>query len=148
VAAVASAAAAGCGGSSKKVTTTQSGRAAPVAPGPSPRTATSTATRTASVPPTTTTGASNVRLPATFTIRPGGALTPPTVGAPTGVAVHLTLISGDHAAHRAAVAGHTLSVAAGGRASVLLSGLRKGNYPLTVDGVRRGTLVIGVQPGP
>jgi hypothetical protein len=64
------------------------------------------------------------------------------------VGVQLTLVSGDHASHRAAVAGHTLSIPAGGRASTLLSGLKKGNYALAIDGVKRGTLIIGTQPGP
>ncbi|MGI8428529.1 MAG: hypothetical protein ACR2OB_04335 [Solirubrobacteraceae bacterium] len=43
---------------------------------------------------------------------------------------------------------HTLVVPARGRASVLLAGLRSGRYELKVDGVVRGALVIGGQPGP
>jgi hypothetical protein len=139
---------AGCGGStSKRPQTTAVRRAAPLPPA-------STTTRTATTSPRTTTttsgtaGASGVRLPATFVIHSGGRLTPSLIGAPTGVPVQLTVISGDFKAHRAAVAGHTLSVPAGGRSSLLLSGLGKGNYPLTVDGARRGTLVVGTQPGP
>jgi len=42
----------------------------------------------------------------------------------------------------------SLAVPAGGRASAPVAGLKPGRYPLKVDGVVRGALVIGVQPGP
>jgi hypothetical protein len=141
--------AAGCGGSSASKRTVATARKPPPPPARTtgPRTSTPTAS-TAGPPPRTTTGASNVLLPATFTVHSGGVVTPPSVAAPAGVIVELTLVSADHEAHRAEVAGRVLSVPAGGSASARLRGLAKGNYPLVIDGVRRGTLVIGAQPGP
>jgi len=41
-----------------------------------------------------------------------------------------------------------LSVRPGGRASVRVRGLRQGNYAIKVDGVVRGALEIGGEPGP
>lgn len=144
----------GCGGSSharstSSVTVSTSTRR-PV----SAKTATSasTQTRTASVPPeTTTTGASGVRLPATFAIRAQGALAPATVTAPSGVPVQLTVISEDGKPHRVVLQTpqpRALSVPAEGRAQATLTGLAKGQYPLQVDGATKGSLVIGGQPGP
>jgi len=105
-------------------------------------------TLTATTGKTSTAGASGARLPATFTIRSGEDLTPTIIGGPAGVTVDVTLISGDRMAHSATVAGRALMVPAGGRASAALGGLSKGNYPVLVDGAKRGTLVIGAQPGP
>jgi hypothetical protein len=70
------------------------------------------------------------------------------VATPTGVAVQLTIVARDGKAHSVVVAHRRLSVRAGGSASALLRGLAKGTYPLVVDGVRRGALVVGAQPGP
>jgi hypothetical protein len=89
-----------------------------------------------------------VRLPATFTIGPSGKLTPPTVSAPASVAVQLTVTSADGKPHRVTLGGHHLTVPAGGRASVLITGLKAGHYAVRVDGSPRGTLVMGAQPGP
>jgi hypothetical protein len=77
-----------------------------------------------------------------------GKLLPASVAAPAGVTIDVTLISADQTVHTATVAGHTLSVPARGRASVALLGLRRGTYPLIVDGSRAGSLVVGAQPGP
>ena len=108
--------------------------------------------QTATSPTTTsrisTTGASNVRLPATFTIGDGGKLTPPSVTAPADVLIGLTLVSGDGAAHRVTVGGRALAVPAGGRTYAVLRGLSRGRHPVLVDGSPRGTLVVGGQPGP
>jgi hypothetical protein len=41
-----------------------------------------------------------------------------------------------------------LPVPAAGRVSALLAGLPNGTYEVDVDGVRRGSLVIGSAPGP
>lgn len=98
-----------------------------------------------------TAGATQVRLPAAFVIRPGGRLDPPSVTSPALLTVDLTVASGDRGSHRVVLrtpAIHTLVVPARGRASVLLAGLRSGRYELKVDGVVRGALVIGGQPGP
>jgi hypothetical protein len=136
---------------------------------PAPATVTSsTTTTTTGATTATTTGAatatvhtnpskssppapSGARVPATFTIGSGGALSPPTVSAPTGFSIELTLISGDGKAH--AVVLRTpkpvaLKVPAAGRASVLLKSVVAGTYPLYVDGTQRGGLTVGSAPGP
>jgi hypothetical protein len=97
---------------------------------------------------TSTAGATGVRLPAVFTIAPGGKLTPASVSAPAGVLIGLTVISGDGRAHRVTVGVMALAVPAGGRAYAALQGLHTGRYPVLVDGVRRGTLIVGGQVGP
>ncbi len=86
-----------------------------------------------------------------FTIAPGGLLRPPSIGAPASFPVQVTMTSGDQRAHRVVLrtpTPHTLSVPAGGHASILLTGLAKGSYAVEVDGATRGALTIGVQPGP
>jgi hypothetical protein len=93
----------------------------------------------------------NARIPATFTIVPGGALSPPTITAPAHLPVQVTVISGDGRAHKAVL--HTptvyvLAVPAHGRATVLIADLKTGRYPMDVDGTARGALVIGGAPGP
>ncbi len=114
---------------------------------------TSTAARTATAPTrTTATSASNVRLPATFTIKPGGTLSPPAISAPAAVPIALTIVSGDGRSHHIVLElakPEALSVAAGGRVSVLLTAVRNGTYPVTLDGRRdAGSLTIGAAPGP
>jgi hypothetical protein len=89
-----------------------------------------------------------VRLPATFTIGAGGKLTPPSVTAPAGVLIGLTVISGDGAAHRVTVGARAIAVPAGGRTYTALRGLSRGRHPVLVDGAPRGTLVVGGAPGP
>jgi hypothetical protein len=92
-----------------------------------------------------------VRLPATFTIRAGGALVPPSVSAPTSIAIALTVISGDSHAHKVLLRtarSYSLKVPAHGRASVLIPAPRAGQYEIQVDGATRGALVVGAQPGP
>jgi hypothetical protein len=93
----------------------------------------------------------NARIPAMFTIGPGGAVTPPTITAPAHLPVQVTVISGDGRAHKAVL--HTpivyvLAVPAHGRATVLIANLKAGRYPLVVDGTARGALAIGGAPGP
>jgi hypothetical protein len=89
-----------------------------------------------------------VRLPATFTIGADGKLTPPSVSAPAGVLIGLTLISGDGAGHRVMVGTKAITVPPGGRTYTALRGLSRGRHPVLVDGARRGTLVVGGSPGP
>jgi hypothetical protein len=43
---------------------------------------------------------------------------------------------------------HSLSVPANGKASVLVPGLKAGEYRLEIDGATRGGLLIGGEPGP
>ena len=84
-------------------------------------------------------------------IRPGGKLVPPTVSAPAFLAVLVTVASGDGQQHRVLLktpTPHSLSVPAHGHASVLVPGLRAGQYPIDVDGTPRGALLIGGEPGP
>jgi hypothetical protein len=142
------------------------------ASGPTPTTATAAGSRSAGASATTAAGSASAaehaatstaarafgpssssgpRLPATFTITAGGSLTPPTVSSPASVPVELTLVSGDGRAHRVVLASATrrsLAVPAAGRASMLVAGLKVGRYAIVVDGTARGTLVIGVNPGP
>jgi hypothetical protein len=143
----------GCGGSNRPSATERSTR---------PATTTSRAstlpaqTRTTGphIPrkaTTTTTGASNVRLPATYVITAHGTLNPPTIFAPAGVTIELTVTSGDGHAHNVVLRttrAKTLAVPVGGRASITLSGLATGRYTLEVDGAPAGALIIGAQPGP
>jgi hypothetical protein len=89
-----------------------------------------------------------VRLPASFTIGAGGKLTPPSVTAPKGVLIGLTLISGDGRAHHVTVGARAIAVPAGGRSYTALQGLSPGRHPVIVDGSVRGTLVVGGQVGP
>jgi hypothetical protein len=87
-------------------------------------------------------------------------LNPNAVAAPAGVTIVLTIVSGDHRPHRVVVrtaparskaltyGAIFLTVPAGGRASVPVTDLMNGRYPLEVDGARAGALIIGAQPGP
>jgi hypothetical protein len=87
-------------------------------------------------------------VPATFTIKPGGGVAPPTIIVPPQFPVELTVVSGDGRAHRVVLHGRSLTVPAQGRAETLINGLRAGSYPLRIDGAPKGTLVIGGAPGP
>ncbi|HEY2771947.1 MAG TPA: hypothetical protein VGI87_15330 [Solirubrobacteraceae bacterium] len=81
----------------------------------------------------------------------GGQLSPRLVTAPAFLAVQLTVSSGDGKSHQVVLetpAPRTLSVPASGKASVLVPGLRAGEYALKVDGSTRGGLMIGGEPGP
>ena len=148
---------AGCGGSSHSNSST-----APSTSAASSATSTSIATASTSAsamsrstsprkPKHFATGSSNVRVPATFTVRPGTRLSPPQVSLPARLTVQVTVVSGDGHSHRVVVmtpSPRTLSVPAGGRASVLIGGLKVGRYPLELDGTTAGLLVTGAQPGP
>jgi hypothetical protein len=92
-----------------------------------------------------------VRLPATFEIGSGGSLSPTSVSSPAFLAIQLTLISADRRQHRAVLettVAHSLTVPPGGRASLLIAGLKAGRYVIQVDGAARGALLIGGEPGP
>jgi hypothetical protein len=154
----------GCGAGNRPSTTSRS----PVppasahtttagAPGTSPAAAPTQAPGAAhqsATPPAsnrTTTTATNVRLPARFEITGHATLSPSTVAAPAGVTIELTLSSGDGRPHQVRLRTappHSLSVPAGGRASLALTGLKDGSYELDVDGARAGALIVGAQPGP
>ncbi|HUA06330.1 MAG TPA: hypothetical protein VMB27_20655 [Solirubrobacteraceae bacterium] len=71
--------------------------------------------------------------------------------APAHIPVLLTVVSGDGRAHHTVIrtpVAHELTVPAHGRASVLLTGLKDGRYPLDIDGAPKGALVVGGAPGP
>jgi hypothetical protein len=90
-------------------------------------------------------------VPATFKVIAGGRLQPPLVTAPAFLAVQLTVVSSDGKGHKAVLMTPTprsLSIPANGRASVLVPGLKAGEYRLEVDGAMRGGLMIGGEPGP
>jgi hypothetical protein len=104
-------------------------------------------------PPTTTTHASApaARIPATYTISASGTLSPPTVAAPAGYDVQLTLISRAGRASTVVIVSKTplnLVVPAGGKTFAFLKKPPKGTYRIDVDGQQAGTLVIGAAPGP
>jgi hypothetical protein len=88
------------------------------------------------------------RVPARFTLGPGGRLSPPAVYVPAHIPVEVTVVSHDRRAHRVRVAQRLLTVAADGRASMLIRALPVGSYRIRVDGVTRGVLHIGGAPGP
>jgi len=122
-------------------------------------TTTTTQATTAAKPHTSTTSTSpesqpggagdetGIRVPATFTIR-NGRLSPPSIGLPAFLRISFGVRNLDANAHRVVFRGHTLAVPAHGSASVLVTGLKKGSYPVTLDGRRRALIVTGVQAGP
>ena len=80
-----------------------------------------------------------------------GRLVPSSVSAPAFLAVQLTVASGDGKQHRVLLktpTPHSLTVPAHGRASLIVPGLRAGQYQIEVDGAPRGILLIGGEPGP
>ncbi|MBV9310158.1 MAG: hypothetical protein JOZ73_04970 [Solirubrobacterales bacterium] len=80
-----------------------------------------------------------------------GSVSPPVISVPAFLAIQLTAVSADGKAHVVmleARSGVTLKVPPGGRASTLVPGLPASQYKLQVDGVARGTLVTGGEPGP
>jgi hypothetical protein len=96
-------------------------------------------------------GATNARVPATFTIGRAGAVSPSTVSAPAFLAIQLTVISGDGRPHHVVVQTQQqmrVSVPANGKATVLLAGLKAGDYTVQIDGQPKAKLVIGGEPGP
>lgn len=76
------------------------------------------------------------------------AVAPPTVTVPAFLPLQITARATDATEHRVTVAGATLTVGASGTASARLDGLRRGTYPVTVDGRALGELIVGDEPGP
>jgi hypothetical protein len=96
-------------------------------------------------------GSTNARVPATFIVNASGRLVPPVISAPAFLAVQASFISHDGTALTVLIKApkpRTLKVPAGGKASVLIPGLRAGRYPILLDGKRAGALSIGGEPGP
>lgn len=135
--------AAACGAGSTSTSTAPtsatagSGGVPQSAPAPSPTTSISPAN-----------GSSTAVLPASFVLSANGGLSPPSVAAPVDTTIHLTVTS--HAAQPVtlAVAGDSLTVPARAVAGIQIHGLRKGSYTITVDGAKRGALIVGARPGP
>jgi hypothetical protein len=103
------------------------------------------ASSTPSATSSTATAGINVRLPARFTILPGGSLNPSVVAVQAQVPLELIVISGDGRAHRALLhitGAKQLTVPPHGPAEQLVPALPAGSYPLSIDGRRRGELVV------
>ena len=167
---------AGCGGSSHSSSSTASSTpSTPTSSTTAATTAQSTSTGTVSAGPSTTTATTssrppevpkeqaskhskptapntNVRIPATFIIRSGGALTPPLISAPADVTIELRLRNEDSKAHRVQLTvphfPPEVLVPAGASATSEITGVRKGTYRLLVDGAAKGRIVVGAVPGP
>jgi hypothetical protein len=72
---------------------------------------------------------------------------------PAHTAIRLTVraVGSDSQTHRVVIEttpGHVLTISHGRAAGVLLIGSANGSYPIDVDGVKRGRLIVGVAPGP
>jgi hypothetical protein len=93
----------------------------------------------------------NVRIPAAFIIRAGGAVTPPLISAPANVTVELQLHNEDAKAHRLTLSVphfRGVAVPAHGTATADVTGVPKGTYRLLVDGAAKARIVVGAVPGP
>ena len=93
----------------------------------------------------------NVRIPATFIIRSGGALTPPLISAPADVTIELRLRNEDSKAHRVTLSvPHFggVAVPAHGTTTTDVTGVPKGTYRLLIDGAPKARIVVGAVPGP
>lgn len=106
-----------------------------------------TTTKKAVAPPP----AAGPRVPATYTIATGGTLSPTTISVPTGYTVEVTFVNHGNTTETATVRTPkpvTVTTAPGAEADALVSHLRKGTYPILINGNERGSLVIGSAPGP
>jgi hypothetical protein len=146
---------AACGGSSHSSSspaatnrTSSATATAPVTTASSSSAPTSTTATTTS----TSTKDTNVRLPASFTIHAGGVLTPPSIAAPKHTDIQLSVTAADGKTHSLAIEAsphyYYLKVKPGSPARAVLRELRDGHYTITVDGAKRGILIVGAVPGP
>jgi hypothetical protein len=109
----------------------------------------------AAAPPTAGTGPGAgdeepIRVPARFEVR-GGRLSPAEIKVPAFLRVELAVRSRDNRPHTVLLAAprtEVLAVPPGGRASLVMPGLPKGRWELSVDGHPAGAIVAGSQPGP
>jgi hypothetical protein len=144
---------AACGGSSHSsspaaaITQSHSTTAKVITESSSSAPASTTATTTS-----TSTKDTNVRLPASFTIHAGGVLTPPSIAAPKHTDIQLSVTAADGKTHSLAIEAsphyYYLKVKPGSPARAVLRELRNGHYTITVDGAKRGLLIVGAVPGP
>lgn len=96
-------------------------------------------------------GSIDARVPATFALGVAGALSPAQVSAPAFLAIAVRITSASGSAHTATIATPhpvALRIPPHGAAATRIPGLRAGTYPILIDGVRRGALLIGGEPGP
>ncbi len=92
-----------------------------------------------------------MHLPAIFAIKTGGVLDPPQIAAPARTAIALTITSRDDRTHLFVLQvphPYRATVRPAGPTRHLLSGIPKGTYSIDIDHVKRGSLIIGVAPGP
>jgi hypothetical protein len=95
--------------------------------------------------------ASGVRIPASFTIQHGGALTPTVISVPKGVTIELQVKDLDSHGHSIRVdvpAAPTVGVSPGASASAAVTGLANGSHRVLEDGHPAATILVGTQGGP
>jgi hypothetical protein len=83
---------------------------------------------------------------ASFIVRSGGVLAPASISATNAGAIELRVVSHDSRRRRVLLRTPTpqaITVPGHGHASMLVTGLTPGRYRIDVDGVARGTLLIG-----
>ncbi|HMJ02816.1 MAG TPA: hypothetical protein VK506_07735 [Conexibacter sp.] len=159
-------AATGCGSDDDPATSTNPTASAPDATAP-PADATQPGTTAVTPPPAETepggatggggaappdaSGEQAVRVPASFVVTTSGRLDPPEITVPPFLAVEVSVRADDGRAHRLELrtpTPHVLDVAAGGRATVRIPGLRAGRYELLLDGREAGAVIAGGEVGP
>jgi hypothetical protein len=87
-------------------------------------------------------------VPATFRLK-GGRLRPRTVSVPAFLRIELVVANQDTGRHAVTFRGKTLAVPGGDtKSTVIEEGLKKGRFPVMVDGRRAGAIVSGAQGGP
>jgi len=107
---------------------------------------TSTPGATTSIPASN--GSATAVLPASFVVNADDSRSPPLVAAPVQTTIQLTITSHASDPVRVSVAAKSVSVQPGAHATARLPGLKAGRYTVSVDGMKRGALVVGAQPGP
>jgi hypothetical protein len=134
--------------STEHSTTTEVGSGSTTFPG---TTTTVPATTPATTPAAGAGDEEAARVPAVFEIGPSG-VTPAVVKVPAFLAIELTGVSKDGAAHilgLSAGSDYALAIPAGGRAKRVVPGLRAGTFRVLVDGGETSArLEVGGRPGP
>jgi hypothetical protein len=89
-----------------------------------------------------------IRVPATFRLK-GGRLRPPTVSVPAFLRIELVIANQDTGRHTVTFRDKTLAVPGGDtKSTVIEEGLKKGRFPVAVDGRSAGAIVSGAGGGP
>ena len=165
---------AACGGSSHGTSAASSTSASASSPQPSPSSQASASTQTtaqatsatsAVTPPpevprrnrrhsqhaAQTSAPSGAEIPAVFTIRAGGRLSPTVVSVPKNTTILVQATDGDSSAHVLKITGPhagTLAMAPGKTASLTMPGLASGFYLVAIDGRVGARIAVGGSPGP